>query len=501
MGSLLLHLTVLIVSTCGLVFELLAGAAGSALLGDTTLRFAVVVGLHLSAMGVGAWLTRYVDAALARRLVHTQLAVALVGGASVPLIYLAASRPAWLAVVLYGLVVVDGALIGAEVPLLLRLLRRRARLGELLAGVMSVEYAGALVASLLVTLVFLPRLGAVRTSLLFGALNAASALVAVRVFASELDDRRALTARALAVLAALGLGAALSSRVTRAADLEVSTDPVIFAQQTDYQRVVVTRGHGGINLFLDGNLQFASSDEYRYHEALVHPAMASARRRARVLVLGGGDGLAVREVLRYPDVERVTLVDLDPGMTALARRAPWLRALNASSLWSPKVRIIHDDAMVWLERDAGARFDVVIVDFPDPNNYSLGKLFTTRFYRLLGRHLDDDTEVVVQATSPLAARRSYWSVVATIEASGLRARAYHAFVPSFGEWGYVLARRGPGVPPLGALPPGLRYFTAEGWAPMQRFAPDISRVPAEVNRLNNQVLVRTYEEEWHRWTH
>ncbi len=497
MASLLLHLTVLLVSTCGLVFELLAGATGALLLGDTTLRFAVVVGLHLSAMGVGAWLTRYVDGQLARRLVDCQLAVALVGGATVPCIFLAGSRTE---VVLYALVLLNGVLVGAEVPLLLRLLRRRAKLSELLAGVMSVEYAGALVASLLFSLVVLPRVGAVRTGILFGALNAASALLALRVFANELDEPRALRWRALAVLAALATLAALSPRITRAADQEVSTDPVIFARQTAYQRVVVTRGHGGINLFLDNNLQFASSDEYRYHEALVHPAMASAARRARVLVLGGGDGLAVREILRYPDVGAVTLVDLDPGMTSLAREAPWLRRLNGSSLWSPKVRVVNDDAMVWLERDPGARFDVVVVDFPDPNNYSLGKLYTSRFYRLLGRHLEDDSVVVVQATSPLVARRSFWCVVTTMEASGLRARPYHAFVPSFGEWGYVLARRGGDERPMGMLPTGLRYFTAEAWPSMGVFAPDMARLPSEVNRLNNQVLVRTYEEEWHRWT-
>ncbi len=497
MASLLLHLTVLLVSTCGLVFELLAGATGALLLGDTTLRFAVVVGLHLSAMGVGAWLTRYVDGQLARRLVDCQLAVALVGGATVPCIFLAGSRTE---VVLYALVLLNGVLVGAEVPLLLRLLRRRAKLSELLAGVMSVEYAGALVASLLFSLVVLPSVGAVRTGILFGALNAASALLALRVFANELDAPRAIRWRALAVLAALATLAALSPRITRAADQEVSTDPVIFARQTAYQRVVVTRGHGGINLFLDNNLQFASSDEYRYHEALVHPAMASAARRGRVLVLGGGDGLAVREILKYPDVEAVTLVDLDPGMTSLAREAPWLRRLNGASLWSPKVRVVHDDAMVWLERDASARFDVVVVDFPDPNNYSLGKLYTSRFYRLLGRHLEDDSVVVVQATSPLVARRSFWCVVTTMEASGLRARPYHAFVPSFGEWGYVLARRGGDERAMGMLPTGLRYFTAAAWPSMGVFAPDMARLPSEVNRLNNQVLVRTYEEEWHRWT-
>jgi spermidine synthase len=220
-----------------------------------------------------------------------------------------------------------------------------------------------------------------------------------------------------------------------------------------------------------------------------------------VLVLGGGDGLAVREILRHPEVKSVTLVDLDSGMTDLARELPLLRELNERSFFDPRVRVINDDAMVWIAEDhpdIPKRFDVVIVDFPDPNNFALGKLYTVRFYKLLRERVADGGVIAVQSTSPLVARRSFWCVVRSIEAAGFFARPYHALVPSFGEWGYVLAAK-EALPIPSHVPAGLKYLTDTSVAALFDLAPDMSALPVEVNRLNNQMLVRYYEEEWQRW--
>jgi spermidine synthase len=499
--NLALYLTVLVISTCGLVYELVAGAAATYLLGDQVTQFATVVGVHLTCMGIGAWATHGVDRDVARRFVDCQLAAALVGGASVPMMFLAFAHTAWVRPVIYLCVALTGALVGAEVPLFLRVLRRRVSFADLLARALSVDYMGALLGSLAFALVVLPRLGLVRAGLAFGALNALTALYSAQLLASSIDDLGPLRRRAYAVLALLALGVALAPALTKRVDEEVSLDPVIFVRQTRYQRVVVTRGHGGMNLFLDGNLQFAQTDEHRYHEALVHPALTTARRRDRVLVLGGGDGLAVREILRYPDVAKVTLVELDPEMIALARDTHWLRELNRGSLRSPRVEVIFDDAMVWLDRTASRaeKFDAAIVDFPDPNNFALGKLYTARFYRLLRARLRDDAVVAVQSTSPLVARRSYWCIVRTMEHAGFRVRPYHALVPSFGEWGYALATPTEmGAP--GPLPMGLRYLNEATMQAMFAFSPDTAPVDVEINRLNNQALVRYYEDEWRRAT-
>jgi spermidine synthase len=225
--------------------------------------------------------------------------------------------------------------------------------------------------------------------------------------------------------------------------------------------------------------------------------MVLADTPRRVLILGGGDGLALREVLKHPGLEAVTLVDLDPDMTALSERFPLLAELNRRAFHDPRVEVINADAMVWLEAPSPA-YDAAIIDFPDPNSFALGKLYTTHFYRLLKRHLTPTAAVAVQCTSPLFARTSYWCIVRTLEAAGFAVRPYHVAVPSFGVWGFVLARREPFDVPAHA-PSGLRFLNDSTMAAIFVLAGDLGPVPVEINRLNNQVLVRYYNSEWRRW--
>ncbi|HEY2254583.1 MAG TPA: polyamine aminopropyltransferase, partial [Variovorax sp.] len=235
-------------------------------------------------------------------------------------------------------------------------------------------------------------------------------------------------------------------------------------------------------------------DEYRYHEALVHPVMAAQGAPKKVAVLGGGDGMAVREILKYPSVQSVTLVELDPNMTKLFTEHETLAALNAHSLSSPKVNIVNADAFQWLQQP-GDSYDVIVVDFPDPTNFAIGKLYTSSFYALLAQRLSASGYAVIQTTSPLIARKSFWTVVTTVESVGLTATPYHAHVPSFGEWGYIIASRRPYRFPQ-TLPDGLRFLSAPTLPLLFDFPLDMARVPAEVNRLSNQILVSTYEQEW-----
>lgn len=489
---------VFLISACGLVYELVAGALASYVLGDSVTQFSTVIGAYLSALGLGAWLSRHVERDPVGRFIALELAVALIGGFSAPLLFLSFGHLAAFRPVLYGVVLLVGTLVGLEVPLLLRILRERLEFKELIARVLSVDYLGALVGSLLFPLFLVPRLGLVRTSLAFGALNALVGLWSTFIFGAAVRRPRLQRTQCAVVLAALLAGLAGADRLTSLAEDGMYSDPIVWARQSQYQRIVLTRGRASFQLFLDGNLQFSSADEYRYHEALVHPAFAAARAHGEVLVLGGGDGLAVREILRHPDVRRVTLVDIDPAMTRLALDVAPVRALNNGSLADPRVRVINADAMAWLAADGAARFDLAIVDFPDPNNFSLGKLYTTRFYRLLRAHLTEGAAIAVQSTSPLFARTSFWCIARTLEESGFFVRPYHAFVPSFGEWGFMLAAEGPFPVPTRALP-GLRSLSDDALAALFVLGPDLARVPAEVNRLNNQILVQYYEDEWRRW--
>ncbi len=343
-------------------------------------------------------------------------------------------------------------------------------------------------------MILAPQLGLVRTGLLFGVLNVAVALWALRLFREQLPARSALAVQCGVVFAVLVAGFAGAGQLTTLAESRLYADEIVHAETTAYQRIVVTRWRDDLRLFLNGNLQFSSHDEYRYHEALVHPGLAALPGARRVLVLGGGDGLAVREILKYPNIDSVTLVDLDPAMTRLFSQSPPLVALNGGSLTDRRVKVINADALVWLESNRDY-YDFVVVDFPDPANFALGKLYTSAFYRLLEKRLSARGLIVVQSTSPLYARQAFWCVVETLEAAGFKTAPYHALVPSFGEWGFVLAGRQDYVVP--ALDHAkTRFLTAETMPDLFRFPADMARVPAEVNQLNNQVLVRYFEDEW-----
>jgi spermidine synthase len=502
-GEVALLASVFVVAACGLVYELCAGALASYLLGDSVLEFSTVIGTYLFAMGLGSWASRHVREPLAPTFVRVELVVGLVGGlmpaalfaahATLPAASLAAFR-----VLLYGLVTIVGVAVGLEIPIVLRLLDRhlkgRDALATLVSQVLTFDYLGALVVSIAFPLLLVPHLGIVRSGLFFGLLNALVALWSLWLFRAGLPGLRALAAQGVAVLLVLAVAMAGGDRLTTWAEDSFYGPGVVLRESTPYQRIVVTAQGGFVRLFLNGNLQFHSRDEYRYHEALVHPAMAGFGAPRRVLVLGGGDGMALREILKYPSVEQATLVDLDPAMTTLFARDPMLTALNKDAFHDRRVRVSNADAFAWLEQHPDV-FDVIVVDFPDPSNYALGKLYSTSFYELVDQHLAASGYAVIQTTSPLVARRSFWTVAATLEAAGLRTVPYHVHVPSFGEWGFIIASRRPWVAPR-ALPAGLRFLTLPGLAALQDFPPDMARVPAEPNRLSNQVLVRTFEEEW-----
>ena len=495
----LLFLNVLIVATCGLIYELLAGTLASYVLGDSVTQFSLIIGIYLFAMGVGSWLSRFIDTGLARRFVDIELAVAILGGFSAPLLFLSFSRVSYFYVVLYLVVFAIGVFVGLEIPLLLRILKDEIEFKELVSRVLAFDYIGALVASILFPVLFVPRLGLIRTSLIFGMLNAIVALWGTWMLRPLIKGGvMGLRVRAFVVLALLLLGLVKANKITSLAEDEMFADEIVYTKDTPYQRIVITRGRAGFQLFLNGNLQFSSTDEYRYHEALVHPAMLLANNPRRVLVLGGGDGLALREILKYPSVEHVTLVDLDPEMTKLSDRFPLLAALNKQSFRDPRVQVINEDAFIWVEDTREAPYDAAIVDFPDPNTFALGKLYTTRFYRLLKSRLTENAAVSVQSTSPMFARNSYWCIIRTLETAGFYVRPYYTAVPSFGLWGYALARKSAFEVPRNP-PPGLKFLDDQTLTSMFTLSKDIEPVPVEINRLDNQALVRYYEGEWKRF--
>ncbi|GAA4862319.1 polyamine aminopropyltransferase [Saccharopolyspora cebuensis] len=492
-------------AACGLVYELALVALGSYLIGDTVGQASIVLSLMVFAMGVGALaakpLQRWADVSFAA----IELALALLGGLSVLLLYAAF---AWLSLYMPALIVMSlvlGVLIGAEIPLLMVLLQRirRQDAGSAVADMFAADYVGGLIGGLAFPFLLLPLFGQIQGALVVGMLNAAAGLgLVLTVFRRDLSRR----VRLLLTAASLLVGGVLVGAYAYADDFEVTArqalfaDPVVHAERTPYQEVVLTEeaslsGNRDTRLYLNGDLQFSSVDEYRYHEAMVHPAMNGPRRS--VLVLGGGDGLALREVLRYPDVEEVVLVELDPAVVRLARENPRVRDLNDDAFADPRVRTVAADAFSWL-RENRQRFDVVLVDMPDADSTATAKLYSTEFYGLVRHALADGGRAVVQAGSPYFAPDAYWCVEVTLRAAGLRTTPYQVSVPSFGEWGFHLASAGD--PPALRLPadaPPLRSLDAPTLRAAANFPPDRDR-PAEMepSTLMHPTILEHARVEW-----
>lgn len=498
----LLLFSAFVVSTCGLVYELISGTLASYLLGDSVTQFSTVIGVYLFSMGIGSFLSKYVEKNIIATFIKVELLIGLVGGFSAAFLFVLFEHVSSFRILLYSLVSITGMLVGLEIPLLMRILQDKFEFKDLVSKIFTFDYIGALLASLIFPLVLVPHLGLIRSSFMFGIFNVLTAIWTLQMFKRDIPWVRLLRSSALVVLLILVIGFIYSEKIMNYAEASTFPDPVIYAKSSQYQRLVITKTPHDLRLFLNGNLQFSSRDEYRYHEALIHLGLQAVHEPRRVLVLGGGDGLAVREILKYDTVSSVTLVDLDPAMTQLFSKQDWLVKLNAGAFRSPRVKVINSDAFIWLKeaQAAGEQYDFVVVDFPDPSNYSIGKLYSTTFYRLLSKVVATRGAVVIQSTSPYVARKSFWCVDATLRSVGFKTTPYHLYVPSFGEWGFVLASKEAFQMPEHFLP-GLKYMDPKTAKAMLDFPPDMKPVATEVNRLNNQVLVKYFEEEWSEYSH
>ena len=502
-----LLLAVFLCAACGLVYELALLTLGDYLAGGGVRATSVVLGVVVASMGLGSLAAKAMlrRPLLAFAVVETTLAV--VGGLSVLGLYAAY---AWLDLYLPAVLLASvaiGTLIGAEVPLLMALLQqiRTQEAGAAVADLNAADYLGALVGGLAFPFLLLPVFGQLRGALVAGTVNLLAAGLVVGWLRSAGGGPRLprRTTAALAVLATTGV-VVLSGAAALAEDFEVTARqrlyraPITSAEHSRYQEIVVTRSLPGtptdLRLFLDGDLQFSSRDEHRYHEALVQPAMAAGAET--VLILGGGDGLALREVLRSA-VRRVVEVELDPAVLRLAREDPALRALNGDSMRDPRVEVVEADALQWL-RGQHERFDVVIVDMPDPDDAATAKLYSAEFYALAGRLLLPGGRMAVQSGSPYFAAEAFWCVVKTVQSGGFHVRPYHVDVPSFGDWGFVLAGRG--SPPALQVPKGvtgeLRFLDQATLDAATVFPRDVRRVPVEPSTLDRPRILDYARRGW-----
>lgn len=483
----------MVVSVAGLTYELIAATVSSYLLGDSVRQFSFVIGVFLASMGVGAWASRLVADPVAG-FVRAQVALGVVGGCAALVTFLTYAASGAVALPLYGALVGVGILCGMEVPLLARILDEIGAGRFRFENVLTADYLGALAASLAFPVLVVPLLPLVSAGLAFGLVNLMVAGGTLWLFRARLgwEDRAGWAAATMGVATLL----ALSGPLTGAIDARLYGDAVVLSQRSAHQSIVVTRHRDRTRLYLNGSLQFDTADERRYHEFLVHPAMAAAPRRERVLVLGGGDGMALREVLRWNPAE-VVVVDLDPAVVAAFRDRDDLARLNDGAFRDPRVRVVHADAFAWIRDGAGA-FDVAVLDLPDPATLSLSRLYTAEFHALLRRRLTAQGVVVTQAGSPMFAPDAFWMIARTMGMAG-DVVPYRQYVPSFGLWGFVI-----GLPDgmrlrQAALPEGLSALTPDAFAAARVFDAQTGPRDGPVNRLADHPLPRAYAQGWGDW--
>lgn len=512
---LVLLASVFVVGACGLIYELAAGAAASYLMGDSVTQYSLVIGAFLAAMGLGSWLSQWVRGDLLAAFIRVQLLVGVVGGYSALAVFAAFAHWDDVTGVVLGLAAAVGTLVGMEIPFVLRLLRREAALRVTVAEVLSADYVGALAASIAFPFLALPLLGLVRAPLAFGTLNVLIASLGTSLFWRELPDRRRLAGWNLLAWAVLVLGLGMADQATTWLEDRLYQDEIVLAETTPYQRIVITRWRDDYRLHLNGHLQFSSRDEYRYHEALVLPALGVAGQAAQaplqVLVLGGGDGLAIRQILSFASIDRVDLVDIDRRVVELFRDRAALASLNGGALSDSRVHARFEDAMAYL-RHTEEKYDAIIMDLPDPSSVETNKLYAAEFFGLALARLTDRGVLVTQASSPFYARRTFWCIVHTLDAAIERSEArrasehasravlpYHVHVPSFGDWGFVMAAPQAliqdGVPLAGEG----KFLTRDVFIRAVTFPPDMSEISTGVNSLVRPLLVNYHAGDWSQW--
>lgn len=494
-----LLVSVLVIAICALTYELIIGTLSSYLLGNSVTQFSFSIGFFLFSMGIGALLSRRIHRNEIEWFILVEIVIGIFGGFSATILYAVfAATSVYYYTVMVILILIIGICIGLEIPLLTRIVADRNDLSHALADVLSIDYLGSLVAALAFPLLLLPVLGVTQTAFLMGLFNIVVAGVILYRFQHRLARAWQLWSIIVFFTLAMLGGLVNSTSIVDLLEQQLYESRIIYRDQSRYQRIVITRNGRDIRLFLDGNLQFSTLDEYRYHEVLVHPVMSLARSHETVLVLGGGDGLVARELLKYHDVEQIVIIDLDPAMTDLARNYPLLREVNQDSLHNERVRVINRDAYDFIQ-DSDELYSVIIIDLPDPNNESLSKLYSKQFYRLLALRLTPDGVMVTQATSPYFARQAFWCIENTIASTGLHTLPLRTYVPTFGEWGFVIGSK----TPIGTLTVPtdltLSYLTPSVLANAQTFDPDTDRIETQVNSLDTPVLVQYYVAGWRYW--
>ncbi len=499
----LLKIALFATGLAGIVSEYTLSTLATYFLGDSVFQWTMIVSVMLFSMGFGSRLSKYIDRNVLEKFVWIEFVLSCIASNVTVIVY------AWFAFygdttfIIYFLAIAIGILIGMEIPLVIRLNEEFQNLRVNISSAMEKDYYGSLAGGLFFAFIGLPYLGLTYTPLILGGVNFIVAIILLYVVWGEIptDRKSRFVGYVAAVVIMLGLTAMYSRNIVEWGDRIRYKDNVVYSEQSRYQKIVLTYSKGDYWLFLDGHQQLSTLDEVLYHEPLVHPVMTLSEEPKEVLVLGGGDGAAVREILKYPIVEQVTLVDLDPAVTELAKTHAVLTEINHYSLVDPKVTVINMDGFTYLA-DLNKRFDVIIADFPDPRSVDLGRLYTLEFYQLCKRALTANGYLITQAGSPYYAERAFRCIEETMKAAGFNTLPLHNQVLTLGEWGWVIGARGKHENLKEKLQKSelsgdveLQWLNQDALVMLTSFGKQVLKETAkavEINRLHNPKLYKYY---------
>ncbi|MBN1352626.1 polyamine aminopropyltransferase [candidate division KSB1 bacterium] len=435
--SIILKICLFATGLAGIVAEFVLSTLASYLLGNSIFQWSLIISLMLFAMGVGSYITKFLKTHLLDKFIFTEFLLSILCALSAAWTYGIAAYTTTTDFSIYTFSFFIGLLIGLEIPLVTRINQQYQTLRVNISAVMQYDYLGALVGGLLFSFFALPLLGLTYTPIALSAVNFFVASILLWKFRHLLHHKRAIYTAFSGIVIFLILLSIFIRPIILFSEQRQYRDKIIYQTQTLYQKIVITQWKQDYWLFINRNLQFSTYDEERYHEPLVHPALMLTPYRQNILILGGGDGLAVREVLKYPDVEKIVLVDIDPEMTRLSRSYFVFLDVNAGSMNDPRVQIVNMDAFQFLKEDT-LLYDAIIVDLPDPNTVELAKLYSTNFYALAKQHLAKYGAIVTQSCDVLMATKAFCCINKTMEHAGLTVVPYHNYVPTMGDWGWNL---------------------------------------------------------------
>jgi len=470
-------------------------------LGDSVFQFTMIVSTMLFSMGLGSRLSKRFETNLLEKFIWIEFGLSVIASNVTVIVYTVFALYSDTTAIIYLLSITVGLFIGMEIPLVIRLNEQFESLRVNVSSAMENDYYGSLAGGAFFAFFGLPYLGLTRTPLVLGAVNYSVALVFIFVIWQELSqkDRRRMYFYISLVSSVLILSAVFSSAIVSWGERLRYRDRVIYEEQSRYQKLVLTYSEGHYWFFLNGYQQLSTLDEALYHEPLVHPAMALQGGAKDVLILGGGDGVAARELLKYPSVEKITLVDLDPAVTRLAMNHEVLLAINKEALSDPRVEVINQDGFTYLE-DVTQPYDVVIADFPDPRTVDLGRLYTQEFYFLAHRALSDKGIFITQAGSPYYAQDAFRCIEKTMQAAGFTTLPLHNQVLTLGEWGWVLGakqkdRKLKEQLQQSALSVETDWLNQEALTLISSFGKQVfeaSGIDVKINKIHQPVLYRYY---------